>query len=758
MGRRDPKLKVFGVALSASADELYFHGTFFSFFRTFLVGLNLVYLLVTAGVIWLTGCSELEDQDTLAIVYGSAMLVCTILSVICYYLIWNISQKGTLFEYKKREHIKYPLHGLVVLYFLEVAVNIFGIYVAATWVDSTITDDTCVDNSNIRKSLLIFWIIWIFLDIFWFLYFARITVLRKRNENETRHLDDFDVLSLDWNNRFRYWCNTASLLTCGMIGTVGSANSDHAYEEVGDVFSRFFVDTDMTLSDFASSLLLLRVEQTRRKEVKLALHHIGDDRDEVAVHIDKPSEDFDWFLWGGTSDPEKVMREAKKKKRETGARVPKFEMKSTAQNLPLNKENMEMLKYVRNYTPHMIAIYGWKLLIYMDTIEFRPFRSIPKLARLPRRSNDKRFASENDNTCHCAGSALLRQSVLTEDDIVYASFAAIEGQEVPYAVMVDHKLRSVVFTCRGTLSLPDLLTDMIIDPVPLNKAGKEWGFDGEGHYAHKGFFMVAQEIRRRLQKNRILHTLLGKEAKHKIDEAWVETQDPGHKSKNLPNCAGYDLVLSAHSLGGAIAAIVGLMLRSEFPNVKCIAYSAPGCVFDRKLAGKCKDWVISPFVGKDMVAHLSWGSLQRVRGRSLDMLRRSKTNKAKIFQTMYKKGDPSKLLYDHHEVPDTPERNAIAQQISELAESAHSKFERIEMHNPGRVLHFAKVSTSRKGCLKRQRKYEATWVENDDMQDLEISTRMLLDHFPNYVAYIINEVTREYVPEERNISQVSVQN
>jgi sn1-specific diacylglycerol lipase len=38
----------------------------------------------------------------------------------------------------------------------------------------------------------------------------------------------------------------------------------------------------------------------------------------------------------------------------------------------------------------------------------------------------------------------------------------------------------------------------------------------------------------------------------------------------------YDLVLVGHSLGAGTAAILAILLRQEFPNLHCYAFSPPG--------------------------------------------------------------------------------------------------------------------------------------------------------------------------------------
>ena len=40
--------------------------------------------------------------------------------------------------------------------------------------------------------------------------------------------------------------------------------------------------------------------------------------------------------------------------------------------------------------------------------------------------------------------------------------------------------------------------------------------------------------------------------------------------------AGYRLVLVGHSLGAGTAAILAILLRDQYPELRCFAYSPPG--------------------------------------------------------------------------------------------------------------------------------------------------------------------------------------
>jgi len=55
----------------------------------------------------------------------------------------------------------------------------------------------------------------------------------------------------------------------------------------------------------------------------------------------------------------------------------------------------------------------------------------------------------------------------------------------------------------------------------------------------------------------------------------------------------FGLRIVGHSLGAGVAAMLGLMLRQQFPNLYCLCFSPPGCVFSEKTARKSKDYACS---------------------------------------------------------------------------------------------------------------------------------------------------------------------
>ncbi|KAH6657464.1 hypothetical protein BKA67DRAFT_514796 [Truncatella angustata] len=104
------------------------------------------------------------------------------------------------------------------------------------------------------------------------------------------------------------------------------------------------------------------------------------------------------------------------------------------------------------------------------------------------------------------------------------------GVPLVHTIAIDRESKAVVLACRGTLGFEDVLADMMCDYDDLKWRGK-------AYKVHKGIHASA---RRLLYggDGRVLYTL--KEA--------------------LEEFPGFGLVLCGHSLGGAVAALLGAML------------------------------------------------------------------------------------------------------------------------------------------------------------------------------------------------------
>lgn len=94
-----------------------------------------------------------------------------------------------------------------------------------------------------------------------------------------------------------------------------------------------------------------------------------------------------------------------------------------------------------------------------------------------------------------------------------------------------------------------------------------------------------------------------------------------------PLYQGYNLLIVGHSLGAGTATLLSIMLRRQYPQLKCLAFSPPGgmalhptpndshCegLLTLPAARHCSRFVTSVVVGDDWISRLGRGSIYKLR-------------------------------------------------------------------------------------------------------------------------------------------------
>ncbi|KAM7216655.1 hypothetical protein V8F06_007970 [Rhypophila decipiens] len=119
------------------------------------------------------------------------------------------------------------------------------------------------------------------------------------------------------------------------------------------------------------------------------------------------------------------------------------------------------------------------------------------------------------------------------------------GVPLVHYISLDHESKAVVLACRGTLGFEDVLADMTCDYDDLVWRGKTYK-------VHKGIHASAQRLLYG-GDGRVLYTL---------KQALEQNPD-------------YGLVLTGHSLGGAVTALLGVMLSEPTSGTSFILSSDP---------------------------------------------------------------------------------------------------------------------------------------------------------------------------------------
>ncbi|BES97276.1 neural stem cell-derived dendrite regulator [Nesidiocoris tenuis] len=336
------------------------------------------------------------------------------------------------------------------------------------------------------------------------------------------------------------------------------------------------------------------------------------------------------------------------------------------------------------------------------------FRSKPTLVR-------------GDNCCLCNLAGVKAISKLSNRDILYASFKNYIF-ELPFVVITDHKTKTIVIAVRGSMSMRDVFTDLTALPEKI---------EGQGippdSYAHKGMMMCAMTLKKHLEENHVLDKAFG----------------------TYPN---YGLVLTGHSLGAGTSILLGLLLRPTYPELKVYAFSTPGGLVTRKLAEVTEEFAMTVGLGDDFIMRLSIQGFENLRTQLFNVLQSCRLPKYRVFLNGFGYalfGIPSRDL-ESVWVNDRPtprmrppeqQRKVLIPPHSDVMSRRYTKHQLVVA---GKILH---IATKRKSKDEKrtddETTYEMRWLTPEDLLELRIMPRMLLDHFPYNLLKAIATVLEE---------------
>jgi hypothetical protein len=150
-------------------------------------------------------------------------------------------------------------------------------------------------------------------------------------------------------------------------------------------------------------------------------------------------------------------------------------------------------------------------------------------------------------------------------------------------VAIDRVNTCVVISIRGTLEIGDLLSDLAAHPMEVELGG----VDG---WVHPGILAAASYI-------------------HCTTEAALK--------EAAKKCPGWPVLITGHSLGGGVAALLCMLLRERggasegLGSVYAITVGS-AAVMSESLAAACEEYVISLVLGSDVIPHLSYASVEKL--------------------------------------------------------------------------------------------------------------------------------------------------
>lgn len=174
----------------------------------------------------------------------------------------------------------------------------------------------------------------------------------------------------------------------------------------------------------------------------------------------------------------------------------------------------ELIQQLAHYSAYASAAYGWKMEV--------AFRGRLHMGNM---------------------QAMLKKTGVNADDVIDSEWES-KTHRPAYFIVRDRKHKKIVLAIRGTLSARDVLTDLCAAAETF-----ETGCKGK-HRAHHGML----------------------EAAKRVADATGETV-----SAALDANPDYSLVLVGHSLGGGVAAVLGTLWESRYPDLVVYGYGSP-CV------------------------------------------------------------------------------------------------------------------------------------------------------------------------------------
>ncbi|KAJ3319368.1 hypothetical protein HDV06_006395 [Boothiomyces sp. JEL0866] len=371
------------------------------------------------------------------------------------------------------------------------------------------------------------------------------------------------------------------------------------------------------------------------------------------------------------------------------------------------------LKAITRVSQYVEAIYGIPLYMFANLKRGCTFMCCPHLnsdISSPIIAIERTMDTGCQSLLCCFPGTWIKDT--THPDLVYKS---IKGKlfKSPFAVSVDHALRSVIISIRGTLSTTDLLVDLYIKEQDII-----WMENGETKNAvtHQGMYVIANTILGELEENGIFS---------KIKETYPD----------------YSLICSGHSLGAGVASLLAFLLKTK-PSIGfsektfAICYSTPGTIISLEAIPYFQTFCTSVVLGDDFITRLNQKNVYNIKNNIIGELSICHQRKVDIL---------SNALIN--QVFKNRRRRVSQDQLQEVP--AYPPYHGTSMYLPGNVLYMIRNEmtnsySSRNSLLSvddNDNGFSQLWVDPFTLSnDIMVSKYMVLDHLPNIVGDVLRSL------------------
>lgn len=702
-----PALKAFGRRWPFGSDDLVFPGILSAFVR-------LLVTIIVIGFAWKfqVEYSNICNANAYMLSYISVLLLLNIISIVIDSLLAYFSSRGSINYSSPRRHVSSILHLRLVLLIIEVIGTICGSF----FIWKAFHGIKACSINNLTAMLwmcvsinVVSWLLWILFTVSALVYFDPLRLYRtpftkadfgitskakgKSLFDETVNLlhSEIDEHVIHYNKKV--WQHRISVFFCCMGRTSDQDMHHTAYSDLARVLATLLSDLkDAVPSDIATGLALLQ-----REQLDLENHGIDPGRLRRTMEHLREHNDIDNIdrLMTSILHDELISLDYK------------------------HQEDSHAIENIVHYFNYACAVYGWPYFIYANPMCWhymlcKQRKATPQLSKPV-------FLSENetvtgDNSCFCNFRSLLIMSELKLEDVIYTSFEN-DVYQLPFFVALDHSRAAVVISCRGTLSLKDTITDISATHQALQLEGFS-----EEFYAHKGILLCANKIKSKLIAAEILKTTF----------------------RNYPD---YTLVLVGHSLGAGCAAILSILLHTNYPRIKCYSYAPPGCLLSKQAYEYSKGFITTVIMGKDIIPRLSVQNGHELKSSLLRLIVQEKKPKYVILlrNILENLGLCRQRTSTYPELQrrllDVNNNDSSINSFWNVA-SGYSPSPTIlhkPLNLPGNIIYIIPSEVS-PFCLWQKRKYNVKYADPEDFNVILVGPAMLADHMPDRMWKALNRI------------------